>query len=97
LNEGLQDGDANVHHWAWGVILGYELGVDGITINSLREYSQIEVGFLTVNRDKSDIALGNAGIVMGNAFNEYGFGDIPGWFGFLYNFEPEDYYFGYVP
>jgi RHS repeat-associated protein len=80
---GNSDRDNNVHHWAWAFALGYNLGEDAILINTGRELTQIRVdnkGNLAVNY--SDVAIGNAGAIMGVVFasNDYGYTDIPSLF-----------------
>jgi hypothetical protein len=102
--DGSTDGDANVHHWAWAFAMGYDIGLRGIKINSLREHAQADIGVdiwdlsVTLTVDTSDVALGNAGVAMGNALSRsnQSYSDIPTLLGFLYNFDPSDWYLGYV-
>lgn len=61
------DPDYNVHHWAWGVTLGYYQGVGAVAINTVREIDQ--AGGLANARNnrnsRADIWLGNRGAFFG--------------------------------
>ncbi len=58
------DADANVHHWALGVMLGYKFGfVKGSILNSGREVQQAYEGKSQVNL--ADINIGNRGALLG--------------------------------
>jgi hypothetical protein len=67
------DGDANVHHWGWGVALGNYVGGDAIGINMAREaYQAIAAGHVFGNPDLgSDIFLENRGAFFGDALRVF--------------------------
>lgn len=58
------DADMNVHHWAWGVAVGYNLGwVSGDALNTGRELAGVNFDVNRVN--VSDIYMGRAGVYTG--------------------------------
>ncbi|MSP13293.1 MAG: RHS repeat-associated core domain-containing protein [Chloroflexi bacterium] len=70
------DPDANVHHWAWAFVLGYQVGGDvGRLINTTRELSQVGWNPLEVSRNpnsQADIGLGNRAASMGSDVYDFG-------------------------
>ena len=68
------DRDANVHHWAWALVMGAEYGLGGSTINTGREIVQA----WQYRRDWnwtgtwSDVLSGNAGASLGFSFRVLG-------------------------
>lgn len=87
------DEDYNVHHWAWAFTMGYEAGSgNAIYINTVREINQVDPR-RSLAIDASDIALGNAGAIMGYglSLNEYGYQDIPTLFN-LFNLHPAKFF-----
>ncbi|MGH2537514.1 MAG: RHS repeat-associated core domain-containing protein, partial [Candidatus Promineifilaceae bacterium] len=71
---GTSDPDANVHHWAWALVLGYQEGSGAIAINSYREFQQAGgpiQAFRNVN-SRADIWLGNRGALLGNDLRTFG-------------------------
>jgi hypothetical protein len=59
------DEDMNVHHWAWGVAIGYNFGTfPGEQINLFRELGAVQFDVNDVNL--SDLYIGSAGIYTGN-------------------------------
>ena len=62
-SEHLQDGDANVHHWAWALSIGYNTG-SGMAINTIREV--VGLGQRPTGQiNWADVRIGNAGSAMG--------------------------------
>ena len=77
---GDSDKDANIHHWAWGLTMGYEYyGIAGSVINTGREFTQFEGDF---RNTWSDIVIGNAGAALGCAIRVLGAFEIKRRFGF---------------
>ena len=68
------DKDANVHHWAWGVTLGYHYGVGAVAMNTVREIQTVGgIGNLMNNSNsKADVFLGNRGAFFGSDLDTFG-------------------------
>lgn len=68
------DADANVHHWAWGVTLGYYQGAGAVALNTAREVQQAGgVGNAwNNNNSRADIFLGNRGVFYGAELHTLG-------------------------
>jgi hypothetical protein len=65
---GRVDRDANVHHWAWAFLLGYQYGYAGLAMNTAREIHGAGMNPLRAysNREiRADIYLGNRAALMG--------------------------------
>ena len=81
------DWDANVHHWAWSLVLGYHLrALPAIAANTTREYEQAKGTNPYDNPDSSaDIWLGNRGALMGATITGKSVSSdkIHGWFQFF--------------
>jgi len=73
---GTSDEDANVHHWAWGLVLGYHFGGPlAVAANTYREFQQADGNpYLNLN-SRADIWLGNRAAMMG--WDIYYFGASP--------------------
>jgi len=63
---GNSDWDANVHHWAWALVLGYSSGSGaGIAMNTIREHGQAGASSYRDINARADILIGNRGAQMG--------------------------------
>jgi RHS repeat-associated protein len=71
---GYSDADANVHHWAWALVLGYQEGNLALVINSYREFQQAGGPFAAANDidARADIWLGNRAALMGMDLAAFG-------------------------
>jgi RHS repeat-associated protein len=72
---GVADRDANVHHWAWAFVLGYNRSILAPTINTVREIHQAgnnPIQAFTNIDSLADILLGNRGALMGLDVSTYG-------------------------
>jgi len=76
---GQQDGDANVHHWAWSLTLGYNETFIGPMVNTMREYlDPRQTAPYNGRVNEADVQIGNAGAMMGRALRyNQGISDIP--------------------
>jgi RHS repeat-associated protein len=71
---GQSDPDANVHHWAWALVLGYHQGFLAVAINTYREFDQAG-GAIAAYRNvdsRADIWLGNRAAMMGVDIRNFG-------------------------
>jgi hypothetical protein len=64
---GESDGDANVHHWAWALTLGYDRGYLAVPINNYREVFQAGNPFsiITNINARADCIIGTTGALLG--------------------------------
>ena len=75
------DPDSNIHHWAWGIVLGSsQYGYFGYTINQARESEQLRSGG-NWSRDAlrnylADVRIGNAGVRLGQSWSQKSMGRI---------------------
>ena len=72
---GTKDDDANVHHWAWALVLGYyKSGPLAVAMNTRREFEQaggIRQAYGNLE-SRADIWLGNRGTMMGWDIRAFG-------------------------
>ncbi|MBI2955204.1 MAG: RHS repeat-associated core domain-containing protein, partial [Chloroflexi bacterium] len=74
------DEDANVHHWAWALNLGYNLPLPAAQfINGEHEWQQGSGPFWNRQSDRSDLEMGGRGIQMGHALStdQAGYAQLP--------------------
>ena len=85
---GVNDLDANIHHWAWGVAMGGEYGPGGSFINTGREMYQLVEAYrrhegMNFRNAATDVLIGNAGASYGSGLRVFVLQAVDDLFSFL--------------
>jgi RHS repeat-associated protein len=75
------DLDSNIHHWAWGIVLGSsQYGFLGKFINQTREerqvWAEVNRGPDSLRNYHADVAMGSAGVYLGQKWSQTSMGKI---------------------